>query len=322
MTAASNSTLYRYRQSHGFRLLFLALLAVAFLSGPLCAAETASFQIRHIPLEEARDLAQAQLSTEGRLSTLPSRSLLIAVDQSENIENIRSLLQQFDVPTSGWVLNVQVLAVSKAQGLFWAAEGKQLRGGWKLIINPAATKQHLIETKEAWLRRYGETRVETGDIRPVRLDIRQWLEQHGVADTPDLALHPITTGLACRISSQHDKQFRLTLNPWLKTTQQAQVSASGSVEVLPDLGTTAATLQPPSTTAPIRLNIQPEVNAGSSRFIGINEANTEIDISMGDPVILLAYEKAALALGDAILSKTINSQGKRIVFRLLLEQRP
>ena len=320
MTAASDSMLYQYPQSHAVRLLFLALLAVVFLSDPLCAAETASFQIRHIPLEEAKGLAQTQLSTEGRLSALPSRSLLIAVDKSKNIEKIRALLQQFDVPTSGLVLNVQILTVSTAQARLWAADGQQLSGGWKLIANPGSEKRQLMASKQTWLPSNGEARVETGGIRPVRAQIRKWLEQHGVADTPDLALHPIITGMACQISRQYDKQLRLMLKPWLRITKQAQVSASGNVEVLPDLGTTAATLKPPSTVAPIRLNIQPEYDGVSSHYIGINEANTEIDILIGKPVILLAHEKAAHALGDAILSKSVGSNGKFIALQLLLEK--
>jgi hypothetical protein len=278
--------------------------------------------VKHIQLEEAKDLASTQLSSEGRLSTLVSRSLLIAVDKRKNIEEIRKLLQQFDVPAPRLLLNLQVMAVSPSQSRLWAAEGQPLAGGWARIADPGSFKHQLLANKEAWLRSNSETRLETGGIRPIRLEIREWLEQHGVPDSPDLGLHPITAGLALRIDLQNNRQVRLELTPWIKVTQQAQIGTQAHVEVLPDLGSTAATLQPPSTIAPIRLNIQPDGNAATPHYIDISEANTEIDIPVGETVTLLASGKEARALGDALLSKAINGQGKLLVFRLLLEQAP
>ena len=322
MAAASNGMPFRIDQRYQAWLLFFGLLAMAWVPGPLSATETASFQIKHISLEEAKGLAQIQLSPDGRLSTLPSRSLLIAVDNQENIEKVHSLLQQFDVPAPRMLLNLQVLAVSRVQSRLWAAEGQQLPGGWKLITNPGSIKHRLMATRETWLRPGTGIRIETGGVRPIRPEIRDWLEQHGVPDSPDLALHPITTGLTFRASLQQTNQVRLELSPWIKLTQQPQVTAPAHVEILPDLGTTAVPLQPPSTIAPIRLNIQPDGNASTPRYIDIIGANTEIDIPVGEPLTLLASEKQARALGDALLSKTINGQGKLIVFRLLLKQAP
>ena len=322
MASASISMLFGIHQGCAARFLIIYALAMMLLPGQLSAMETASFQVKHIQLEEAKDLAATQLSDEGRLSTLASRSLLIAVDKHKNIEKIRKLLQQFDVPSPKLLLNLQVLAVSTAQSRLWAEKGQSLPGGWILVESAVSDRARLMTSKEAWLSSNSKTRIETGSIRPVRLEIRQWLEHHGVPDTPDLALHPITAGFAFRTSLQHGNRVKLELNPWIKATQQAQISAQAHVEVLPDLGTTVTTLQPPSTTAPIRLNIQPVSEVSQPDFIDITEANIEIDMPIGEEITLLADEKQARALGEALLSKTINGQGKRIIFRLLLKQQP
>ena len=320
MTAATKGTPLRAQKLYTAScLLFFALLAVALLPGPLSATETASFQVRHIPLEEAKGLAQTQLSAEGQLSTLPSRSLLIVVDQHSNIESIRALLQQFDVPVPKLLLKLKILAVSTNQSRLWAAEGQQLPGGWTHIANPGSAEYRLVESKQAWLRSNSEARIEAGSIEPIRLDIREWLEQYGVSDTPDLALHPITAGLAFRVSVQNDQHIRLELSPWLKLTQQAQITAPAQVEVLPDLGTTAATLQPPSTVAPIRLNIQPTDTTISQYYISLDNTKAEIDLSLGEPLILLAEKDGAHALGNALLSETIGFSGKVMALQLLLE---
>jgi len=322
LAAASISTISGLLQSCAARFLIIYALAAILLPGQLSAMETASFQVKHIQLEEAKDLATTQLSDEGRLSTLASRSLLIAVDKHKNIEEIRKLLQQFDVPSPKLLLNLQVLAVSAAQSRLWAEKGQSLPGGWVLVENTVSDKYRLMASKKAWLNSHSKTRIETGSIRPVRLEIRQWLEQHGVPDRPDLALHPITAGFTFRTSLQEGNRVKLELNPWIKPTQQAQISAQAHVEVLPDLGTTLSTLQPPSTTAPVRLNIQPDGKVNQPGLIDITEANTEIDMPIGEEITLLAGEKQARALGEALLSKTINGQGKRIIFRLLLKQQP
>jgi len=156
----------------------------------------------------------------------------------------------------------------------------------------------------------------------VRPEIRDWLEQHGVPDTPDLALQPMISGLTLQARFQAANRLRLELKPWIEITQDSELTAPAHVEILPDLGTTSATLQPPSTVAPMRLNIQPDTIPGGRQVIDIADTDTEADIAFGEPLMLLASEDQAKAWGNALLSRTINGQGKRIVLRLLLEQAP
>jgi len=314
MVSASNGVLLR-----GL-LILLSLPAAALFPGPLSAMETASLQINHIPLAEAKALAQTRLSPAGRLSTLPSRSLLIIIDKQKNIEKVRRLLQRFDVPTPRVRLSLQIMSVSTEQSRLWAREEQHLPGGWKLIPNRGPIKHRLIVKKEIWLHPDKGIRVETGSVRPIRQDIRNWLEQHGVPDSPDLMLHPIYIGLTVYGRLKNNNRIRLTLNPWLRIIQPPGITAPAQIEVLPDLGTTSSPKQPPSTVAPVRLNIQPRTNAGFHHDISLAGANTEIDISAGQPVTLLASEEEAKALGAALLSKTINGQRRLVVFRLLLER--
>jgi len=162
-------------------------------------------------------------------------------------------------------------------------------------------------------------KVKAGNIRPIRHKIHKWLKQHGVSDTPDLMLHHIDIGFTIQGKWIKRNILRLTLSPWLRFTHPAGITAPARIEILPALGTTSSTKQPPSTAAPLRLNIQPLVRSGFQHYIDIAGAQTEIDISAGQPATLFASRDEARTLGEALLSNTINGQRKFIFIRLLLK---
>ena len=318
VAAVSNSIPLIYHRGW-FKPLLFCLWAATFTLGQLSAAETASFQINHISLDEAKGLVRTQLSPAGRLSALKSRSRIIVADERKNIEKIRQILQRFDVPVPRILLSLQIQAVPEAQAKIWIKDGQSLPGGWKLLSRHISNSHRPMTSKEVWLRPGAGIRIATGNVRPIRSEIRHWLEQYGVPDAPDLALHPITVGFTIRLELQGNKQTMLKLNPWLRLARDHQPTASGYMEILPELGTTGSPKQPPSTVAPMRLNIQPTKSLNTVRYIGINRADTEVNIRIGEKIELLACEHEAKALGDAILSKTTNGLEKFIVLRLLLE---
>lgn len=302
-----------------FKPLLFYLLAAIFTPGQLSATETASYQINHISLDEAKELVRTQLSPVGQLSILPSRSMIIVVDERRNIGEIRQMLHRFDVPVPKVLLSLQIQAVPEAPAKRWVKDGQSLPGGWKLLSHHISNSHHPITSKEVWLRPDTGIRFTTGSVRPIRSEIRHWLEQYGVPDAPDLALHPITIGFTIRLKLQNNKQATLKLNPWLRLARDQQIAASGDIEILPELGTSDSPKQPPSTVAPMRLNIQPAKSLNSIRYIRINRADTEVNIRIGEKIELLAYEHEAKTLGDAILSRTMNGLKKFIVLRLEFE---
>jgi len=260
--------------------IFHTLLAMVLLPGSLLATETFPRRINHIPLVETKKI---------------------------------------DAPAPIAELSLKILSVSAGQSRLWAEKGQAISGGWKFIPNPETIKTRLIASRKIWINSGAGIKVEAGNIRPIRHNIRNWLKQHGVPDTPDLMLHPIDIGFTIQGKWIKRNMFRLTLSPWLRLTHPAGITAPAQIEVLPELGTTSSPKQPPSTAAPLRLNIQPLARSGFQHYIGIAGAHTEIDISAGQPVMLFASRDEARALGKALLSKAINGQGKFIVIRLLLK---
>ena len=297
------------------QLLFPCLLATILVSHQLSATENTPFRTAHISLEEAEERVQPGLSPAGRLTGLPSRSIPIATNELNRSEKALPS-QQIDLPVPEMVLYLQILAVSVAQAPI--EDGKLLPGGW--ILLPALPDKALLITRdESSLQPDSKIQVKVGNIHPIRPEIRYWLNKHGIADAPDLALHSIMAGFEVRVVSQKDKQAKLALSPWLRLSETSRITAHADIEVLTDLGTTNTPQYPPSTVAPMRLNIRPTTTAAKTHHIGIRRADTEVHIHIGEKKILLAYRHEALEWGNAILSGVVNGQEKMVILRLLLE---
>lgn len=301
---------------HAFLAAFMAMLLC--LASP-AEAETATIEVLHLPLREASDAVKSQLSRQGTVARLPSRQMLIIQDDAGHIERARALLKRLDMPAPQ--LNVQVSVVERETGNKTAMKvsGVILPGGWVRIQTNHEAQQG-NNNQRFRLRvtsgKYG--RIEAGNIRAVRPSVRHFLHRYGVADAPDLALVPITAGFDVRARLIGKSNVRLDIHPWFERERQ-ETNIQADMEILPSLGSTAATKRPPATQAPIRLNMQPQQSSRIER-IAVTDANTELTVRLGETVTLAATRQAAKAFGNALLDHYTTVASRSVLLRLTVTQ--
>lgn len=302
--------------------MFLRLFALLLLLLPaVAAAATISLRVDYLPLQEAAELVRTQLSPQGTVAVLASRRLLVVADDEQHLKQARAILKRLDVAPPAYVLHLQILQVRNNARLAGGIRGIRLPAGW-LRIEAARSKGAAEQTQSFALRlRDGrEGRIELGEIRPIRSEVRRWLGAHGIAEAVMLSPVPITAGLAVRATGLGGKRVRLRLHPWLRY-EQSSVAARGKMEVLVDLGSIDAPATPPARNAPVRLNAGPELARGA-RVIEVMDAATEVEVELGRPLILAAADQAAHGFSQALLSYATAAAARHIRFVLTLQPAP
>jgi len=306
----------RMSRHHAFLALFTAILLCLT---SLAEAETATVEVLHLPLQEASDAVKSQLSRQGTVAQLPSRQMLIIQDDAGHIERARTLLKRLDMPAPQLNVQVNVAEMETGDETAMKVSGVILPGGWVRI---QATHEARQENNNQRFRlrvtsgKYG--RIETGHIRAVRPAIRHFLHRYGVADTPDLALVPITAGFDVQARLIGKNSVRLDIHPWFERERQ-ETNIRADMEILPSLGSTASTKRPPATQAPIRLNMQPQQSSRIER-IAVTDANTELTVRLGETVTLAATRQAAKAFGNALLDHYTTVASRSVLLRLTVTQ--
>jgi len=301
---------------HAFLALFTAMLLCLT---SLAEAETATVEVLHLSLQEASDAVKSQLSRQGTVAQFPSRQILIIQDDAGHIERARALLKRLDMPAPQ--LNVQVSVAEQETGDKTAMKvsGVVLPGGWVRIQANRGMRQGNNNQRfnlKVTFGKYG--RIEAGHIRAVRPTVRRFLHRYGVADTPDLALVPITAGFDVQARLIDKSSVRLDIHPWFERERQ-EMNIQANIEILPSLGSTAATKQPPATQAPVRLNMQPQRSSHIER-IAVTDANTELTVRLGETVTLAATRQAAKAFGNALLDHYATVANRSVLLRLTVTQ--
>ncbi|MDQ6957945.1 MAG: hypothetical protein Q9M24_02400 [Mariprofundaceae bacterium] len=301
---------------HVFLAFFTAILLCLT---SLAKAETATIEVLHLPLQEASDVVKNQLSRQGTVARLPSRQMLIIQDDAGHIERARALLKRLDMPPPQLNVQVNVVEQETADKTVMKVSGVILPGGWMRIQANHEIRQG-SNNQRFRLRvtsgKYG--RIEAGNIRAVRPSVRYFLHRYGVADTPDLALVPITAGFDVRARLIGKSNVRLDIHPWFERERQ-ETNIQADMEILPSLGSTASTKRPPATQAPIRLNMQPQQSSHIER-IAVTNANTELTVRLGETVTLAATRQAAKAFGNALLDHYTTVANRSVFLRLTVTQ--
>lgn len=295
--------------------ILVIFTAVLLCIATQARAETATLEVLYLPLQEAADVVKGQLSRQGTVAQLPSRRMLIVQDDAGHIERARTLLKRLDIPAPQ--LNVQVSIAEQEINDETALGVSQiiLRSGWvRIQANHEVRKigNHQRFRLRVTSGKYG--RIEAGNIRVVRHGVRQLLHRYGIADTPDLALIPITAGFDVQARLVNKHSVHLKIHPWFERERQ-KTDIQAKMEILPSLGTTNQTLQPPDTHAPLRLNIQPQQLA-HVEHIAITGANTELTVKPGETVALAAARQTAGAFGNAILSYHATTAKRSVILYL------
>jgi len=295
----------------------LLLLASLLLPG-VAAAETATFEILFLPLQEASDVVKSQLSTSGSVATLPSRRILVVNDDTRHIEQARKLLKQLDQPAPQYQLYLELLSLSDDQ-IQSIKTGARLPGGWiKVALNDS---EHRLSSRKRFNLRLTSTRpgtIESGIIQPYRQQTKQWLAGYGVIKTHSVELVSITSGFHATARRTGEKKVIIRITPWMQN-QRENEGIRGETEALIDLGSTHTPRQAPSGDAPVRLNATPAIN--KRQAIDIAGAATELTILIGESVVIAANSEEASLLGSALLSSGSSTGKKSFAIRLKVEKR-
>lgn len=299
------------------RPLIKALFLILLLPG-IAAAETATFEIRFLPLHEASDIVKSQLSNSGSVAELPSRKILVVHDDASNIEQARKLLKQLDQPAPQYQVYLELTSLGSDQ-IQAIKTDAHLPGGW-VRASLEKSRHHLSSRKRFNLRltsnRQGS--IESGIIQPYRQQTKQWLAGYGVIKTDSVELVPITSGFYATVRSTGEKMVQIRIAPWMKS-QRATSGIRGKTEILIDLGSTSSPRQAPSGTAPVRLNATPAMQ--QKQAIEMTGAATELAIPIGKTVIIAASSEEAALLGDALLSSGSSTGKNSFIIRIRIEKR-
>jgi len=286
------------------RFVCLFILITALLSmGQLSNAKsiTTTIEIRNLPLQEAASVAKSQLSQQGTVMKLPSRHMLLIQDDAAHTKRARALLKRLDVTAPQLRVQVRLVEREMKDNSELKIQGFTLPGGWVRI---RANRKTQADDQQQLVRlhitsgKYG--RIEAGHVQAIRPSVLHFMRRYGIADTPDIALVPITVGFDVQARLVNKKSVHVRIHPWLEREIQ-KTDIQAKVEILPDLGSTNSILHPPGTNAPIRLNIQPE-RPEHVEHIAISEADTELTVKIGKTVTLAAVHKTAKALGDVLMA--------------------
>lgn len=300
------------------RWLIKTLLLASLLMPGIAAAETATFEVLFLPLNEAKEVVKSQLSQSGSFATLPSRRILVINDDARHIEQARQLLKRLDQPAPQYQLYLELLSLSDDQ-IRSIQTDAQLPGGW-IRVALKESEHHLSSRKRFNLRltssRQGS--VESGTIQPYRQQTKQWLAGYGVIKAHSVELVPITSGFYATARRAGEKRVNIRITPWMQN-QRVNEGIRGEIEILVDLGSTHSPRQAPSGNAPVRLNATPVMK--QKQAIKIAGAATELTIPVGETIVIAASSEEAALLGDALLSSGSSTGKKSFAIRLRVEKR-
>lgn len=192
----------------------------------------------------------------------------------------------------------------------------QLPGGWMRIQEHKNVLSNHHQRKLSLRTTSGEaSRIEAGEVRSERADVRRYLARYAIIQEADeVEYTEITAGFDVTAILLAGNTVHLKIQPWFARDADSP-DFQGAMEMLPALGSTASTTRPPSTSAPIRLNMQPEAN-DKKQVIYVHEAQTELNISIGESVTLAAVQKAAHEFSSAITAASGLHRERNFLIRL------
>jgi hypothetical protein len=263
----------------------LALLAIALLLAvmPPARADTATIEIRFLAMQEAVDLARGQLSPDGRVMALASRRLLVVDDDADHVAAVRALIRRLDVPAQTLQVQLRMAAAAHAEAAHLLVQGVAMPGGWvRLSVGQAGLDTHEEGMYMLRLVSGGRGRIEAGTIRPVETETRQWLAAHGIGQATTVTLVPVTAGFSVTARLAGDLAH-LRLHPWLQQMQSGE---------------------------------------GERPVIDIADADTELDVPLGQWVTIGAVQSSARAFGRALLSGCQGDAGRELLIRVRVDALP
>jgi len=301
--------------SKHWRKCMLILPAFMLLFCQPAQAATDSIEVLHLPLNEAAAAARSQLSETGKLAQMPSRRLLIITDDIPHLNKARELLKQLDVASPQLLIRMDISERNMQKNRALHVEQSPLPGGWVRLEAENAIRQ-TSNTRQFSLRTTSGTagHIEAGEIRSSRRDIHDYLARYGIVEKNSVALLEITAGFDVQATLLADDKVRVRIRPWFKRAEQ-DTGLTGSLELLNDAGSTAATKQPPSNTAPLRFNMRPN-SESQEKIVYVSDAQTQIITKLGETITLASANSSAREFATALTDYHALQQQRDMLIRL------
>jgi len=285
-------------------------------------AATATVEVYHLPLNEAAQLIQTQLSPSGSTAVLNSRHIIVIQDDSQHIAQARALLKKLDVPAAQYMLFMDVMQVEHKRGQHFQAAAV-LPGGWmKLQANQSTWQSQNHQSFQLRITSNKQGMIELGTIQPYREKIRQWLAGYGLIERNSVQLVSLTSGLIARIQHANKNSVQIAIRPWMRRVDAAN-PVQGQTELLLDLGNTQNPKQAPSNLANLRLNANPTTPTSQTSLppIQIINASTELSIPLNQNVTILASNQEAALFSKALFAQHIGTKDTSLLIQIRIEKR-
>jgi len=295
------------------------VLWAAFLMPAQAATETVP--IHFLPIHEAAEAAQSQLSATGKIAIMKSRRLLILNDDETHIKKAIELLKLLDQMPVQYTAHVSIEELTESHSKKAGTSSAQINlgelpGGWLRIS--LANRKHRSSNRQKFQLRVTANKpgsFEVGHIQPTKLETRRWLSGYGLIRQNSIELVPITSGFKILLWPAGENLLRVQLVPWM---QRANQQIQGQEEILLDLGSTKTPATPPSNAAALRLNATPRLK--KQQVIELAGAATELTVAAGEEVTITASNHEAEILGRALLSRHSSTGHRQFVIRLKVDR--
>ncbi|ATX78710.1 hypothetical protein Ga0123461_0258 [Mariprofundus aestuarium] len=289
--------------------LLAGLFFLCCIAAPARAA-TEVIDIYSLPISEAAQVVQSQLSATGKVIELPSQRRLVIEDDTEHLDKAKALLKQLDQSTPQYSAIVELADFNSTQlngsQLSGAATVGSLPGGWvQLAVNSDRQRSRSTQMFQLRISAARPGSIETGTIRSFSRETQLWLSGYGIVKANSVELVPITSGFTVTAWPVGNDQVRVRITPWM---QRLDPQVSGRHEMLIDMGTARTPATPPSGKADMRLNAVPQLQGNP--VIEIAGATTEVTMPLDQTITLAASSSEAGKLGAALLAGQ-SSVGKR-----------
>jgi len=296
----------------------IAYAFLLFFAGSTSAwAATETIEVYHLPLTEAAQAVETQLSPTGRVATLPSARLLIISDDSQHLRQAKKLLKQLDRPTAQYQvqLDMQQSSIQDERSIQTSA---RLPGGWiQVSLNQQHTQSHQQKSFHLRTTAHQPASIEWGTLQPYHQRVIQWLAGYGLIAQDSVELVSLTSGFTTEVRPAQEGYVHVKITPWIR--QAENISVRSNTEILWDLGSTQSPISGPSNQGNIRLNGQPVQSQQNN--ISIAGAATELTIPIGETVTLMSHSDEADLLNQALLSSQSSTGKQHLLMRITINKR-
>lgn len=208
-----------------FGCVLALILAVASTAAE---AATETVQVHFLPMQEAAALVRSQLSVQGRVTTMPSRRLIVIQDDAKHIQQAKTLLKRLDVPLAQYRINLEISSRQQHQEREYGIEAFHLPGGWvRLELEDEQRTSKQAQRFQLLVSSGQPGQIEAGQIIPTPAS-RFWLNRHGIIET--IVHQPVTSGFAVTLRPAGAKQVRINIRPWMQR-ETSDAENDGRIEI-------------------------------------------------------------------------------------------